>query len=152
MICYQPCHTDIEMKTFIYLYFDILNWQCVVFLYKHNKCAMINDKEAIQNVYNDILTSEKLINLKQDLKEDPNNTYNVLHNVIQDAKNKHMPTKLVKYNKYKHKKSRRVTFGIIKSMQHRENFYKKLKMSDPLSVEFTTLEINLKYLQQYIKK
>ncbi len=77
-----------------------------------------------------------MINLKQDLKEDPNNTYNVLHNVIQDAKNKHMPTKLVKYNKYKHKKSKCVTFGIIKSIQYRDNLYIKLKMSDHLSVEF----------------
>ncbi len=58
----------------------------------------------MQNVYNEILTSAKFINLKPDLKEDPNNTYNVLHNVIQDAKNKHMPSKFVKYNKYKHKK------------------------------------------------
>ncbi len=54
-----------------------------------------------------------------------------------------MPTKLVKYNKYKHQKSKWVTFGIIKSIQYRDNLYKKLKMSDPLAVEFATLKINL---------
>ncbi len=58
-----------------------------------------------QKLYNEILTSDKLINLKSDLKEDPNNTYNILHSVVQDAKNKHMPTKLIKYNKYKQKKN-----------------------------------------------
>ncbi len=83
------------------------------------------DKESIHNFYNDILTSDKLINLKSDLHEDPNNTYNVLHNVIQDAKNKYMLTKLIKYNKYKHKKSTWVIFGIIKSIQFRDNLYKK---------------------------
>ncbi len=44
------------------------------------------DKQSIHNFYNEILTSDKLINLKSDPNEDPNNTYNVLHNVIQDAK------------------------------------------------------------------
>ncbi len=44
------------------------------------------DKESIHNFHNEILTSDKLINLKSDLNEDPNNTYNVLRNVIQDAK------------------------------------------------------------------
>ena len=109
------------------------------------------DKDAIQNFYDEILTSEKLINLQQDLKEDPNNTYNVLHDVIQDAKNKHMPTKLVKYNKYKHKKSKWVTFGIINSIQYRDNLYKKLKMSDPLSAEFATLKINLNTYNNILK-
>ncbi len=53
------------------------------------------DKKATQNFYNKIPTSDNLITLKCDLKENPNNTYNVLHNVIQDAKNKHMPSKLI---------------------------------------------------------
>ncbi len=43
------------------------------------------DNEAIQKFHNEILTSDKLINLKSDLNEDPNNTYNILHRVIQDA-------------------------------------------------------------------
>ncbi len=33
-----------------------------------------NDSEAIQNFHNEILKSEKLVNLKSYLKEDPNNT------------------------------------------------------------------------------
>ncbi len=32
------------------------------------------DNQAIQNFYNEILTSNKLINIKHDLEEDPNNT------------------------------------------------------------------------------
>ncbi len=103
---------------------------------------MKQDNEAIQKFHNEILTWDKLINLKSDLNEDPNNTYNILHSVIQDAKDKHMPTKLIKYNKYKHKKSTRVTFGIIKSIQFRDNLYKKLKITDPLSLDFARLQIN----------
>ncbi len=85
------------------------------------------DNDAIQTFYNEILTSDKLINLKSDIKEDPNNIYNISHSVDQDAKNKHMLTKLIKYNKYKHKKSEWITFDIIKSKRFRDNLYKKTK-------------------------
>ncbi len=36
----------------------------------------------------------------------PNDNYNILHNVpvIETAKNKLLPSKTVRYNKYKHKK------------------------------------------------
>ncbi len=75
----------------------------------------------------------------------------MLHNVIQDAKNKHMPTKLIKYDKYKHKKSKWVTFGIIKSIQFRDNLYKKIKMTDPTSIEFARLQINLNTYNKILK-
>ncbi len=35
-----------------------------------------------------------------------------------------MPSKLVKFSKYKHKKSKWVTFEIIKSIEYRDNLYK----------------------------
>ncbi len=41
--------------------------------------------------------------------------------------NKHMPSKLVKYRKYKHKKSKWITQGIIKSIHYRDNLYKNTK-------------------------
>ena len=107
--------------------------------------------QAIQQFYNEILTSDKLISLNHDLKEDPNNTYNILHNVIQDAKNKHIPCKLVKFSKYKHKKSKWVTFGIIKSIQYRDNLYKKLRITNPTSVEFANIKINLNTYNKILK-
>ncbi len=50
-----------------------------------------------------------------------------------------MPTKLIKYNKYKHKKSKSITFGINKSIKCGDNLYKKLKMTDPISADFARL-------------
>ncbi len=60
-------------------------------------------------------------------------------------------TKLIKYNKHKHKKSNWVTFGIIKSIQFRDNLYKKTKNDRSLSVEFTRLQINLKTYNKILK-
>ncbi len=65
-----------------------------------------HDKESIQNVHNEILTSNELTSINDDLMVDPNTTYQVLHNVIQVAKNNHMTCKLVKFDKYKHKKTK----------------------------------------------
>jgi hypothetical protein len=110
------------------------------------------DSETTQKINQEILTSEKLINLKSDLKENPNKTYNILHSVIQDAKNKHMPSKLIKFTKYKHKKSKWVTFGIIKSIKFRDNLYKKLKMTDPTTIEFERIKINLNTFNKILKK
>ncbi len=109
------------------------------------------DNQAIQNFYNEILTSDRLININNALIEDPNNTYNVLHIVIQDAKNKHMPSKLIKFSKYKHKRSKWVTFGIIKSIQYRDNLYKKLRITDPTSIGYATLKTNLNTYNKILK-
>ncbi len=62
-----------------------------------------------------------------------------------------MPTNLIKYNKYKHKKSKYVTFGIIKSLQFRDNLYNNLKMTVPLSVDFDRLQINLNIYNKILK-
>ncbi len=67
-----------------------------------------------------------------------------MHDAIQYAKTKHMPQKIVKFNKYKHKKSKWITYGIIKSIQTRDNMYKKYKMTDPNANNYYTLKTNLK--------
>ncbi len=71
--------------------------------------------------------STKLQTLNNNPFEDPNNTYKILHNVIQDAKETHMPSKVIKFNKYKHKKSKWISAGLIKSIKYRDNLYKKTK-------------------------
>ncbi len=48
--------------------------------------------------------SIKRLNLDIDPHLDPNINYNILHDTIQSTKELHMPFKIVRYNKYKHKK------------------------------------------------
>ncbi len=55
---------------------------------KHDNLSLLNFK-------NKILASEKLHSLSTRPEEDPNVTYNVLHTVIQNAKDRHIPSKLV---------------------------------------------------------
>ncbi len=58
----------------------------------------------------------------------------------------------MKYNKYKHKKSKWITSGIIKYIQYRDNLYKKLKTTNPNSIQFAIHKINLDTYNNILKK
>ena len=58
---------------------------------------MINVKHEIRS---DVLYNK----LDKSLTADTNITYEIIHDEIARAKNKCMPSKIVKFNKYKHKK------------------------------------------------
>ena len=70
--------------------------------------------------------------------EDPNLNYNIMHEEIMRAKNKYMPIKIMKFYKYKHKKSTWITQGLLKYIRYRDTLYKQLKMSDPNSPDYET--------------
>ena len=82
--------------------------------------------DVIQQIKNEINSSELHKNLDTSQTANPNASYNVIMNVIETARKKHMTGKFVKFNKYKHKKSKWITYGILKSIRFRDNLYKKL--------------------------
>ena len=53
---------------------------------------------------NEIAKSEICSKLNQDLNTDPNYNYNILSKELQTNKNLHIPPKIRKFNKRKHKK------------------------------------------------
>ncbi len=63
-----------------------------------------------------------------------------------------MPSKTIKFNKRKHKKSKWITFGIIKSISYRDDMYKKLKMTDPESAQYMGQKNNLDVYNNILRK
>ncbi len=63
-------------------------------------------------------------------------------------KNKHLPTKLIQYDKYKYTKLKWVTFG---NTNQRKSLEKILKKADPTSVEFAVFQINLNIYNKILK-
>jgi hypothetical protein len=106
----------------------------------------------MQNFKNALRLSKELLTLDRSTDINPNITYNIVHNVIQTVKLIHMPCILIKFNKYKHKKSKWITKGIIKSIQFRDNLYRIHKMTNPDSVLFTVQKINLNTYNNILKK
>ncbi len=83
---------------------------------------------------------------------DPNTNYYILNTIIITATNKHIPEKIVKFNKHKHKKSNWITKGIIKSISFRDKPHYELKQTTPNTVQHTTLKINLSKYNKILKK
>ena len=63
---------------------------------------------------NDISASDLNNKLDKSLTTDPNLSYNIIHEVIKNAKNNHTLNKLVNFFKYIKKKSKWITMGLLK--------------------------------------
>ena len=87
-----------------------------------------------------------------DLLSDPNLNYNKFQKVLIDAKEKYIPVKVTKANKYKHKLSPWITSGIIRSIKFRDNLYKNLKSLNPNSEGYNTTQINLNTYNKILKR
>ena len=102
--------------------------------------------EAMLNVRNEIQSEELYSKLGKSCTADINLNYEMIHDEILRAKNKHMPCKLVKFNKYKHKKSTWITQG------YRDKLDKQLRLSNPNSLHYDTLKFNLKSYNLILRK
>ena len=89
--------------------------------------------EAMHNVRHEIKSEEIYNTFIKKPTADPNSNYNTLCNEMLRSKNKHMPSKWVKLNTYKHKKSSWITQGLLKFVKYRDNLCKRLKLTDPNS-------------------
>ena len=77
---------------------------------------IVNNQEAKQKMLNELIDIDIYNKLDRNLCADPTPNYNILEDVVRKCKDKHMPIKLVKYRKHKHKKNSWITYGIIKSI------------------------------------
>ena len=75
--------------------------------------------------------------LDNNLIADPNENYNIIENIIIDSKNKHLPSKLVRFNKYNHKLSPWITNGILTSISFRDKLYHMWMKSFVFDENFT---------------
>ena len=108
--------------------------------------------EAMLNVRHEIQSEELYSKLGKSCPADINLNYEMINDDILRAKNKHMPCKLVKFNKCKHKKSAWITLGLLKSIRYRDKLYKQLRLSNPNSLHYDTLKLNLKTYNLILRK
>ena len=118
---------------------------------KYIKINIVNT-EAMHNVRHEIKSEEIYNKFNKKPTADPNSNFTTLCNEILRSKNKHMPSKWVKFNKYKHKTSSWITQGLLKSIKFRDNLYKRLKLTNPNSTNYNTININLKTYNGILKR
>ena len=86
------------------------------------------------------------------LTADPTKNLHILNNVISQAKNKHLSYRKVTFNKHKHKNSKWITKGIVRSITYRDKLYLKLKRTPLGSERHSILKLNLKTYQSILKR
>ena len=118
------------------------------------KFIQINNQteKAMDAVKNELITCNLYNKLDTNLLADVNVNYEILQDAIRTAKDKHMPTKLVKFNKYKHKKTKWITQGLLNSIRFKDRLYARLKREKSNTLEYNTIFINLKTFNSILKR
>ena len=95
--------------------------------------------------------------LNNNVNANPSKNYDTFLKLLQDAKDKHLPVRRIKFNKYKHKKNKWITRGILRSIKTKNKLYKVLRQTDTEDVEaFESIKIRFNrfynILRQSIKE
>ena len=107
---------------------------------------------AISNFVKGIKLSNIYNKLNKCTDADPNETYDIINSEIELNKNIHLPEKMVKFKKYSHKNSCWITTGILRSIKYRDKLYKQLKCTNPDTLLYRNLYVNLNSFNNYIEK
>jgi exonuclease III len=131
-----------------------VSFDCLL-LEKH-KCKYIQQHKQTQtdleNFRNQISIECSIEQFSQEPFESPNHNYETLDDILKSDINKHLPSKLVKYNKHKHKKEKWITKGIMHSIHFRDKLYKRLRNTPATNRLHETLKINLRTYNRILKK
>ena len=120
---------------------------------KHKK---VKQKIVTKKAQNSFIEELKNLNiydrLNHSLECDPNINYRILMDTVTECRQKHFPSKLVKFNKRRHKSNKWITYGIIKSINTRDEMYRKLLALNINDPRYPELKYNLKIRKSIIKK
>ena len=108
--------------------------------------------KALDDFYKEIAESDIFSKLNTNKLSDPNINYNTMHKIIDDARKKHIPNKIMKFNRYRHKKSKWITNGILISIRYRDKLYKKLHSITRDSPLYDNYKINLGTYNRILKQ
>ena len=99
------------------------------------------------------ITADNLQNIiSRDPKADPSINYNIIDESITKAIKMFSKSKTAKLNRRKHKLSKWITKGIIRSINTRNDMYRKLRKTSPDSEDFQKKTTNLKTFSTILKR
>ena len=87
-----------------------------------------------------------------EIKDTTDANYNTLSHIFTSVQNKYIPIKLMKFNKYKHKKSKWITEGILRSIRYRDKLYRSWRLSNNTLENRETIKRNLSTYNGILKK
>ena len=123
--------------------------------YKQNpKYVRINvsNDAALESFVTEVSTASIYEKVDTNLLSDPTQNYNIIEKPILEAKEKHLPSKIMRFNKYRHKISPWITNGILASIRHRDKPYYQKSQIPTADANYHILESNLKMYNRVLNK
>ena len=112
-----------------------------------------HDDQSLNNFIDELKSSNICEQLQDHVDSNPQDNYELFHRLLQNAKDKHLPKKRVRYDKKKHKSSKWITNGILKSINTKDRMYKKLlKAKISNSESYATLKAEFKAYQSSLRR
>ena len=108
--------------------------------------------KAIEYLKNELKITCTIEKFLQYSTGDCDSSFEFLDKSLKTAISNHMPIRIKKYHKHKHKNSKWVTSGIIRSIRFRDKLYKRLKDTPVTDQIHSTLKINLHTYNKILKK
>ena len=112
----------------------------------------MNCPKSMEDMLNYMKTNDVSGRLNNDLTEDPNTNYGILHEHMKAAKAIYFPLKYVKFHKHRHKKNKWITSGILRSIKFRDKMYVQFKGCPPNSSQHFALKNNLSVFNSILKR
>lgn len=85
-------------------------------------------------------------------RECPTHMYNTFISLFTQAKSKYMPTKLIKFNKYKHRKNNWTTVQILDSIKEKDKLYRKFIQTPKSALNYANIHNKFTKSKQVLKK
>ena len=112
----------------------------------------LQNKVAMHSVKHELNCKEIYNKLSKCPKADPILNYSIIHKEIMQAKDKHVPIKIMTFNKCKHKHSAWITQSLLKYIKYQDSLYEELKMFNSNSPNYEVILTNFKTLNSVLKK
>ena len=127
------------------MYFCIMNenYMKPAIAQKYVKVEVFN-VEAIKNVKTEIAKLEIHDKLDKTLNRDPNHNYEIFSTLIQTAKSKHIPKRIKKFNKRRHKKERWMTDELLPQVIKKNEMYVDWKTTPIAHPDYEKVKFNFK--------
>ena len=114
--------------------------------------VFLNSPKAKEKFQNDLAKNCIIEKFDQNIDSNPNDNYAILNDILTSALDKHLPVKYVRYDKYKHKKSKWITKGIIMSIKFRDKLYNKLRSTPVNSPDYVKYKVNLQTYNRILRQ
>jgi hypothetical protein len=107
--------------------------------------------QAYLNFVNETADMCALEHFEQENCTDPNINYEKLNTILKTAYEKHLPIKIVKFKKHKHKLNSWITNGIMSSIKFRDKLYQRMVKSRNNVAMYSKLKTNLTSYNKLLK-